>query len=97
MKIVIGGVLALALMVSVTPATASDTFHALSTLPTLEQASLTPLPDDQLAAVEGGAFRRAPILSVNIAVLPQINVCVICKDVAQTNIGLIAQGIRFRR
>ena len=100
MKIAIGVVLAFALTLSVMPAGASDTFHAFSTLPAVEQASLTPLSNDQLDAVEGGAFPPYPDLptvSINIAVLPQINVCAVCKGVVQTNIGVIAQGSRFRR
>jgi hypothetical protein len=46
----IGTVMAVALLVSVAPALAGDSFHALSRLP----AGLTPLDDAQLAAVEGG-------------------------------------------
>jgi hypothetical protein len=43
-------VMAVALLVSVAPALAGDSFQALSRLP----AGLTPLDDAQLAAVEGG-------------------------------------------
>jgi hypothetical protein len=46
----IGIVMAVALLVSVAPAVAGDSFHVLSRLP----AGLTPLDDAQLAAVEGG-------------------------------------------
>jgi hypothetical protein len=46
----IGAVMVVALLVSVAPALAGDSFHALSRLP----AGLTPLDDAQLAAVEGG-------------------------------------------
>jgi hypothetical protein len=42
--------MAVALLVSVTPAVAGDSFQALSRLP----AGLTPLDDAQMAAVEGG-------------------------------------------
>ena len=46
----IGAVMAIALLVSVAPVVAGDSFHALSRLP----AGLSPLDDAQLAAVEGG-------------------------------------------
>jgi hypothetical protein len=46
----IGTVMAVALLVSVAPALAGDSFQALSRLP----AGLSPLDDAQLAAVEGG-------------------------------------------
>jgi hypothetical protein len=89
MKPVIGLVLALALTLSVVPAVASDTFHALTSLPAMEQASLTPLSDDQLAAVEGA---RRILVIVQVAVQNQINVCAVCRNVAQVNLGVVAQG-----
>lgn len=46
----IGAVMAVALLVSVAPVLAGDSFYALSRLP----ADLTPLDDAQLATVEGG-------------------------------------------
>jgi hypothetical protein len=46
----IGTVMAVALLVSVAPALAGDSFQALSRLP----AGLSPLDDAQLATVEGG-------------------------------------------
>ena len=46
----IGTVMAVALLVSVAPALAEDSFQALSRLP----AGLSPLDDAQLAVVEGG-------------------------------------------
>src|SRR5258705_356544 len=46
----IGAVMAVALLVSVAPVLAGDSFQALSRLP----AGLTQLDDAQLAAVEGG-------------------------------------------
>jgi hypothetical protein len=101
MKTATSVVLAFALALSVVPAIANDTFHAFSSLPAVEQTGLTPLSDDQLAAVEGAAVPRPLILiintSVNVAVLPQINVCVVCEDVVQTNIGVIAQVVSRRR
>jgi hypothetical protein len=53
MKTIIGLAAALALMLSAVPATAGDMFRALSTIPAGERARLTPLDDNQLAAVEG--------------------------------------------
>ncbi len=50
MKRLIGAVMAVALLVSVAPVVAGDSFQALSRLP----ASPTPLDDAQLGAVEGG-------------------------------------------
>ena len=50
MKRLIGAVMAVALLVSVAPVVAGDSFQALSRLP----AGLTQLDDAQMAAVEGG-------------------------------------------
>ena len=99
MKIATSVVLAFVLTLSVVPAFANDTFHALSTLPAGEQTRLTPLSDDQLAVVEGAAVPRPLIIntSVNVAVLPQINVCAVCEDVVQVNIGVIAQASTLPR
>jgi hypothetical protein len=77
---------------SVAPAVASDTFHALGTLPPAEQANLTPLSDGELAAVEGAAlFDFNFAIAVQVAVLPQINVCVVCENVVQVTNGVIVQ------
>jgi hypothetical protein len=43
-----------ALLLAVAPAMAGDGFHALGQLITKDRAALPPLPDDQLASVEGG-------------------------------------------
>ena len=53
MKTIIGLATALTLILSAVPATAGDMFRALSTIPAGERARLTPLDDNQLAAVEG--------------------------------------------
>jgi len=53
MKTVISLVAALALTLSAVPATAADMFQALSTIHASERVCLTPLTDDQLAAIEG--------------------------------------------
>jgi hypothetical protein len=69
MKRLIGAVMAVALLVSVAPVLAGDSFQALSQLP----AGLTPLDDAQLAAVEGGQVDVC-VVCVNIAVVTPINV-----------------------
>jgi hypothetical protein len=53
LKTVISLVAALALTLSAVPATAADMFQALSTIHASERVCLTPLTDDQLAAIEG--------------------------------------------
>jgi hypothetical protein len=93
MKAVIGLVVALAFTLSVVPAVASDSFHALSRLPAVEQAGLAPLSDDQLAAVEG-ALRL--VIIVQVAVVNQINVCALCRKVAQVNAGATVQPVRVQ-
>lgn len=93
MKAAIGLVVALALTLSAVPVIAGDTFRALSTLSAAEQASLTPLPDDQLAAVEG---ERNINIAVQVVTVTQVNVCAVCKDVVQVNTATVAQGASFR-
>jgi hypothetical protein len=53
MKGAIGIALAFALMLSIAPGRAEDTFHAFSIMPAAQQSSLAPLLDEQLAAVQG--------------------------------------------
>jgi hypothetical protein len=67
MKRLIGAVMVVAVLVSVAPALAGDSFHALSRLP----AGLTPLDDAQLAAVEGGQVAVC-IVCLNTAVVVPI-------------------------
>ena len=98
MKIIIGIVSALSLMLSVVPAIADDTFQAFSQISAEDQARLTPLGDDQLAAVEGARHvsvqRNKPInIALALAIVNQINICVVCAGVTQTNIAHIPQGL----
>jgi hypothetical protein len=79
MKRLIGAVMAVALLVSVAPVVAGDSFHALGRLP----AGLTPLDDAQLAAVEGGQV-DACVVCLNIAVVTPIQVGV---NVAVVGVG----------
>lgn len=54
MKRLIGVALVSTLILPIAPVLAGDTFHALSRLPETAQASLTPMDEAQLAAIEGG-------------------------------------------
>jgi hypothetical protein len=96
MKIAIGLALALALALSSAPAIAGDTFHAFSTLPATEQASLTALSDDQLATVEGGLFIKIKDVNANVAVISQANVAYnfSYSKVKQSNTAFVRQSIR---
>jgi hypothetical protein len=100
MKIIIGVVLASSLMLSVVPAIADDTFQAFSQIAAEDRARLTPLGDDQLASIEGArhwtANRNRPInIGVNVGVTPQLNTCVLCRNVTQVNAAASRQLIRF--
>jgi hypothetical protein len=63
----IGAVMAVALLVSVAPVMAGDSFHALSRLP----AGLSPLDDAQLATIEGGQDINVCVNCANIAEIKQ--------------------------
>jgi hypothetical protein len=67
----ISAVMAVALLVSVAPVLAGDSFYALSRLP----ADLTPLDDAQLATVEGGQVDVC-VVCLNIAVVTPVQVIV---------------------
>ena len=67
-----------ALVVSVVPALAGESFHALSRLPAGEQAALTPLPDAQLATIEGTGG--------------EVEVCVVCLNIATVHVTTVAVG-----
>jgi len=58
MKRLIGAALMLTLVLPIAPVLAGDTFHALSRLPATAQASLTPMDEAQLAAIEGGQINQ---------------------------------------
>jgi hypothetical protein len=82
MKVAIGLALALALALSSVPAIAGDTFQAFSSMPALEQASLTPLSDEQLASIEGMDFcfdctivqrQRIRQLNVNLSAISNVS------------------------
>jgi hypothetical protein len=82
MKRLIGVVCVLALLVAIAPAMAADVFQALSQLPTQERATLTPLPDDQLASIEG---QGVCIACAQEVVSTQANVSVLSAALLQSN------------
>jgi hypothetical protein len=94
MKIAIGTVLALALTLASVPAFADDTFQAFSTLPAAEQATLTPLPDDQLAAITGGDTLTQicqVCANTQAAVVTQANAAIASAFTAQENESSVRQ------
>jgi hypothetical protein len=66
MKRLIGAALVLTLILPVAPVLAGDTFHALSRLPATAQASLTPMDEAQLAAIEGGLVTQSNASTVMV-------------------------------
>jgi hypothetical protein len=66
MKRLIGAALVLTLILPVAPVLAGDTFHALSRLPATAQASLTPMDEAQLAAIEGGQISQSNSATVTV-------------------------------
>jgi hypothetical protein len=94
MKIIIGVVLAFCLTLCGVPAIADDTFQALSKMPTTDRALLTPLSDDQLAAIEGASLSPVDI-GVDVAIITQLNICALCTDVGQANVAPIFQITGF--
>jgi hypothetical protein len=82
MKRLIGAVMAVALLVSVAPVLAGDSFQALSRLP----ADLTPLDNAQLATVEGG-------FGFNLDIdLDEVNLAVVLQSAANVNYGNASKG-----
>lgn len=98
MKIAIGFTLALALALFSVPASAGDTFHAFSSMPSLEQASFTPLSDAELASIEGGRDVEICVVCVNRTRIRQTNVTIASRGSAnigtyQTNVAAVRQEI----
>src|ERR671937_702841 len=97
MKSIIGVLLALCLTLSVVPAIADDSFQAFHRMPATDQALLTPLSDDQLASIEGARLGITQILDsvntgVDVGIITQFNICVLCTDVEQANAAAIRQA-----
>ncbi len=96
MKTVVSIAVALALVLSVIPAVANDSFQALSKVSTDEQAPLTPLADNELAAIEGAnpcsgsvfAAGIANCIVTQVALVGQTNECALA---ACTNAAVITQ------
>jgi hypothetical protein len=93
MKTVISVALALILGLSIIPAMAGDTFQALSKLSTDEQGPLTPLADNELAAIEGGYYDDICVVCLNIAVIVQTNVVGFGSFNDQANRASVSQEI----
>jgi hypothetical protein len=74
MKTVISAAVALALVLSVVPAIAGDTFQAFSSMPAGEQEILTPLSDEQLTMIEGEGWGDDCTFCANYAAVYQANV-----------------------
>jgi hypothetical protein len=93
MRKYLGLAMVFALVVSVGPALAGESFHALSQLPAVEQTALTPLPDAQLAIIEGGSDDvEVCIACFNIATITQVNVAVGDKNY-QLNAASVEQKV----
>ena len=97
MKTVISVAVALALVLSVVPAIAGDTFRALSTMPAGEQEILTPLSDEQLATIEGEGAEVCTFCAqyaTNYSDIDQANVNVSAfSRVDQSNSAYVRQSI----
>jgi hypothetical protein len=93
MKTVISVALALILALSVMPAMAGDTFHALGKMSTDEQGPLTPLADNELAAIEGGFFDDICVVCFNLAEVNQANVVQFGNFSYQVNRAYVSQEI----
>jgi hypothetical protein len=91
MKIVISVAIALALALSVVPAMAEDTFQAFGKMSTGEQKFVTPLTDEQLAAIEGEAVKVC-IDCTNVARVRQTNVAIKSFKTYQSNASLVFQS-----
>jgi hypothetical protein len=85
MQRLIGIVAVLALLVAVSPAIAGDAFHALSQLPTTERAALTPLPDKQLASVEGAQVEGICLACLAVPTLVNLTTQLNAAKVDQSN------------
>jgi hypothetical protein len=100
MKKLISIAMALVLtMAVVVPAMAADTFQAFSQMSATDRAVLTPLDDDQMAAVEGARRvslqRHNPVnIVLQLAIVNQTNICVVCAGVSQSNAASTSQGVR---
>jgi hypothetical protein len=93
MKRWISAVMVVALLVSVAPVLAGESFHALRQLP----ASLTPLDDAQLATVEGGWYTNYAEVSSLVLVLAGGNIDIRAMQEGEINIGtFVEQEVEYK-
>lgn len=92
MKTVLSLALALILALSVIPAVAGDTFQALSKVSTDKKVLLTPLADNELAAIEGGYYFESCYWCSNTAVVTQVNIATYSYDTNQSNFAKVYQS-----
>src|SRR5215211_5406377 len=86
MKRLIGAALVLTLILPVAPVLAGDTFHALSRLPATAQASLTPMDEAQLAAIEGGQITQS---NASTVIVTQTNTASGAGPINQSNTSTV--------
>jgi hypothetical protein len=86
MKRLIGAALVLTLILPAVPVLAGDTFHALSRLPATAQASLTPMDEAQLAAIEGGQVTQS---NTAIVTVTQSNAITGSQGATQSNTAIV--------
>jgi hypothetical protein len=65
--------------------------HALSRMSTTGRDALRPMTDEELAAVEASAWFSISLANLNLGLILQINICAICADVIQGNVGNLTQ------
>ncbi|HWC02680.1 MAG TPA: hypothetical protein VHF87_07905 [Methylomirabilota bacterium] len=91
------------LLLPVTPALAASidatidgstaSFHAFSKMPSADRDALRPMTSEELAAVEGAALGGLSLTwaNLNLGIILQINICAICSNVTQGNVGGLIQ------
>jgi hypothetical protein len=90
MRKYLGLAIVFALVVAVGPALAGESFHALSQLPAVEQTALTPLPDAQLAIIEGtdkDGYKKSKKHSSD-----DVEVCIVCLNISTVTQSNAAVG-----
>ena len=72
--------------------TAYPNLHALSTLDQSDLMSLDAMSENELGDTKGEFFN----FGINLVVAPQLNICIICNGVSQTNLAMISGFNLFR-
>ena len=70
---------------ALSPESEQSHFSAFSNFTTTELASIDSLSNAEMSEIQGEFFN----FGINIAILPQINICVLCFNVTQINDGTI--------